>query len=259
MHTTYDVHTDEVLQALIREAAADPEVLGLVLTGSRAVGAVTPESDYDLIFVVTDAALARYEQTHTAPARGMTITPPISTADIWHASPSNLQRDTVVAWMLPAYAEARILFDRTGETTRLLDALQHMPAEHAAAAVAGWYDAYLNGVYRSLKAWRRGNELGARLEAAQTAAALLHVLFGLERHWRPFSSRLMFHLDKLDGQGWQPGEVRDILLDLISTGDPRRQQVVAQRVAALLRDRGFGHVYDGWEGQIDQALTWNFS
>jgi hypothetical protein len=67
--TTYEVQTDAVLQALIAAAAADPAVLGLVLTGSRAVGAVAPDSDYDLIFVVTAAALARYQQTHTAPCR----------------------------------------------------------------------------------------------------------------------------------------------------------------------------------------------
>ncbi len=97
------------------------------------------------------------------------------------------------------------------------------------------------------------------MEAAQTADYLLHVLFALERHWRPYSSRLIFHLDKLHSQGWRAGEVRDIVLDLISTGDPRRQQIVARRVAALLRERGYGHVYDGWEGHIDQALGWDFS
>jgi hypothetical protein len=259
MSTRYDVHTDSIIQMLIAEAAADPDVIGLVLTGSRAVGAVAPESDYDVMFVVTDEAHARYEQTQTTPARGTTITPPISTDDIGNTSPKSLQFDTVVSWMLPAYAEARVLFDRTGETTRLIDALRQIPAEQAQAAVAGWYDAYLNGLYRSLKAWRRRNELGGRMEAAHTADYLLHVLYALERHWRPYSSRLIYHLDKLERQGWAPGELRDILLDLITTGDPRRQQAVARRVAALLRERGFGHVYDGWDGHIDQALTWDFS
>src|SRR5262245_5285744 len=177
MSTPYDVQTDGIVQALIAEAVADPDVIGLVLTGSRAVGAIAPESDYDVMFVVTDEALARYEQTQTTPARGTTIAPPISAVDIWNDSPRNLQRDTVLSWMLPAYAEARILFDRTGETACLIDALRQMPAEQAQAAVAGWYDAYLNGLYRSLKAWRRGNELGARMEAAQTADYLLHVLY----------------------------------------------------------------------------------
>jgi len=254
----YDVHSDKVIQALIAEAIADPDVLGLALTGSRAIGAVTPESDYDVIFVVTDQALARYEQTNTTPARGTTITPPISTADIWNDSPSSLQLATVEPWMLPAFAEALVLYDRTGETTRLIDALRRMPADRAQAAVAYWYDAYLNGLYRSLKAWRRGNELGGRMEAAQTADYLLHILFALERRWRPYSSRLIFHLDELEHQGWQPDELRAILLDLIGTGDPGRQQLVARRVAALLQAHGFGHIYDGWQGQIDQALAWVF-
>ena len=258
MSTPYNVDTDEVIQALVAEAVADPDVLGLVLTGSRAIGAVVPESDYDVIFVVADEALARYGQSHTPPSRGATITPPISTADIWNDSPSNLQLGKVEPWMLPAYAEARVLYDRTGETTRLIDALRRMPADQAQTAIAYWYDAYLNGLYRSLKAWRRGNELGGRLEAAQTADYLLHLLFALERHWRPYSSRLIFHLDKLDHQGWRSDELRAILLDLVGTGDPSRQQVVARRVTALLRERGFGRVYDGWEGQIDQALAWVF-
>ena len=145
MRTPYDIHTDGIIHALIAEAAADLDVIGLVLTGSRAVGAVVPESDYDVIFVVTDAALTRYEQTHTTPARGTTITPAIRTADIWNAAPRTLCLETVVSWMLPAYAEARVLYDRTGETTRLIDALRHMPVDQAQAAVVGWYDAYLNG------------------------------------------------------------------------------------------------------------------
>jgi hypothetical protein len=259
MSTPYDVNTDEGIQALVAEAVADPDVLGLVLTGSRAIGAVAPESDYDVIFVVTDEALARYTESHTSPPRGTTITASISTADIWNDSPHNLQLDKVEPWMLPTYAEALVLYDRTGETAHLIDALRQIPSEQAKAMVAYWYDAYLNGFYRSLKAWRRGNELGGRLEAAQTADYLLHLLFALERHWRPYSDRLIFHLDKLNAQGWRSDELQAILLDLISTGDPSRQQVVARRVAALLQARGFGHVYDGWEGQIDQTLTWVFS
>lgn len=259
MDTSYDFHSDRVIRALVAEAAADPDVIGLVLTGSRAIGAVAPDSDYDVLFVVTNEALARYERTQCAPARGTTITPPIGTADLWNESPGSLRLDEVPSWMLPAYAEARVLHDRTGETTRLIDALRRMSPEQARAAVSGWYDAYLNGLYRSLKAWRRGNELGGRMEAARTADHLLHVLFGLERHWRPYGSHLGFHLHILEAQGWRPDELRGIVLELISSGDPARQQVVARRVEALMRDRGYGHVFDAWEGKIDQALSWSFA
>lgn len=255
----YDLHTDTVIQALIAEASADPDVIGLVLTGSRAIGGVAPDSDYDVVFVVTDAALTRYQQTQTTPARATTIIPPISTNDIWHEAPSTLHLDKVVDWMLPAWAESQVLYDRTGETAAVIDALRRMPADRVSQVVRTWYDAYLNGLYRSLKAWRRGNELGARLEAAQTADYLITLLFALEGRWRPYSSRLGFHLDKLAIQGWQPAELQHSLLDLITTGDPGRQQALARRVTALLRERSFGHVYDDWDGQIEQALHWRFA
>jgi hypothetical protein len=101
--------------------------------------------------------------------------------------------------------------------------------------------------------------LGGRLEAAHCVDALLHTLFALERRWRPYSSRLSLHIEELAGQGWRPDELRAILLDLISTGDPRRQQEVARRVVTLMRERSFGHVYDSWNGRIDMALSWSFA
>lgn len=247
---------DEVIQALIGEAVADPDVIGLVLTGSRAIGATGPDSDYDVVFVVTDEAMARYEGTKVSPMRGNTLPPSVSTRDMWNESPRSLQLETIVAGVLPTWAEARILYDRTGETERLFAPLRFMSADRAKSAVAGFYDAYLNDFYRSLKCWRRGNGLGGRLEAAQSADRLLHLLFALEQRWRPYSSRLIFHLHHLAGQGWQPGELDAFLLDLISTGNPTRQQVLMRRVVTLLSERGFGHVYDEWEGTIDQALSW---
>jgi hypothetical protein len=256
--SSYDVLIDPTIQALIAEAEADTDVIGLVVTGSRAVGTVTAESDYDIVFVVTDAALDRYT-AHGAPVRGATLASPIDTTDLWHAAPRTLHLDVVAPWMLPAWAEARVVYDRTGETARVLGALRRMPAEAAHAAVTAWYDTYLNGLYRSLKAWRRGDTLGGRLEAAQTADALLHLLFALEGRWRPYSSRLSLHLAALTGQGWQPDELRTVLLTLVATGDPAQQQQVARRVVGLLRERGFHAVYEGWEGKIDQALAWRFA
>ena len=44
MSKRYDVRTDDVIRALIAEAVSDSDMIGLVLTGSRAVGDVTPES-----------------------------------------------------------------------------------------------------------------------------------------------------------------------------------------------------------------------
>jgi hypothetical protein len=258
MVIAYDINTDIVIQALITEGKNDPDVIGLILLGSRAIGGVTPESDYDAIFVVTDEAAAHHEQTQTTPMRGRTIIPAIDTTDIWDDCPSGLQIGKVEDWMLPAFAECIILYDRTGQTAQLIEILSRMPADQVQAAIESNYGGYLNGLYRSLKSWRRGLEFGGRMEAAQTADCLIGLLYALERRWRPYSSRLTFHLHELEPQGWQPGELHAILLDLISNGNPTRQQAVARRVITLLQVRGYSHLYDEWHGKIDQALLWDF-
>ena len=66
------------------------------------------------------------------------------------------------------------------------------------------------------------------------------------------------HLDTLSGQGWQPGELRAILLDLLTTNDPRRHQVYARRVIALLAERGYTRPDDAWHAKVDRALAWDF-
>jgi predicted nucleotidyltransferase len=251
----YNLDDDSVIEALRAEGAADPDVIGILLTGSRANGAVTAESDYDVIFVVSDETMARYEREKREPKRGATIDPPIDTSDIqWHECPRTLREYNTFGADV-----CRVIYDRTGELTALSEELECMQEQQAREKAATAYDAYLNSMFRSLKCWRRGDELGARMNAAQSVDALLDTLFALERLWRPFASRVYLHLGKLDGQGWQAGELRSILVDLLATGDPRFQQQIAQRVKALMAERGHGHVYEAWPTEkLDTALAWSF-
>ncbi|MEZ4728686.1 MAG: hypothetical protein R3E79_16250 [Caldilineaceae bacterium] len=181
MMLPYDVHTDPIIQALMAEAEADPDVIGLLLCGSRGAGAVHPESDYDLCFVVTDEALARYGPEENWPVRGVTTGLPVK-ADIWHLSPGTMNLAHQPDWELPGYAEAHVLLDKTGATTAALAAFVQMTEAQAHTAAAAAYDDYLNGLFRSLKAWRRGNELGARLHAAESAYSLLQDALCPEGH-----------------------------------------------------------------------------
>lgn len=249
---------DPILNVLIQEAQADPDVIGLILSGSRGAGALHPESDYDLCFVVTNEAYDRYHLPGQWPVRDSTIDLPVK-RDIWHECPRTLSRAHQPEWEIVGYAESHVMLDKTGETARLLEELITLPEEEARKNTAAAYDGYLNALYRSLKAWRRGNDLGGRMQAAEGAQLLLNTLFLLERRRRPYHDRLWLNLNALAGQGWQPGELRAILLDLISTGDPRRQQELArERIVPLMRERGYHEVYDGWEGQIDEILAWEF-
>jgi predicted nucleotidyltransferase len=254
----YDPSADPVIQTLVAEARADSDVLGLVLQGSRALGETTAESDYDVVFIVSDEAATRYDAAESWPERAKALASAIDVEDIWSEALHTLRMEAVPHWDLPVWADALVLYDRDGAVTLAVDALRRIPEARAEQEIAEAYDGYLNGLYRSLKSWRRGNTLGGRLEAAQTAPALVQLLFALECRWRPHSSRLHRHLHHLEAQGWRPGEVEAILLDLCATGDPARQQQVARRIAAMLRERGFQHVYESWNGQIDRALGWKF-
>jgi predicted nucleotidyltransferase len=254
----YDPAADPVIHALIAEAEADPDVLGLVLQGSRALGVVTPESDYDVVFVISDEAVARHEAAGSWPERAKALADTIDIEDIWSEPIGSIRLEAQPRWGLSIWLDARVVYDRAGEVTRAVETLRRIPEAQAEKEIAEAYDGYLNGMYRSLKCWRRGDALGGRLEAAETAPALVQVLFALERRWKPFSSRLRHHLHELDGQGWQPGEVETILLDLCTSGEPERQQQVARRVVGMLAERGFQHIYHSWNGKIDQALGWEF-
>jgi len=254
----YIVAADPVIPMLVAEAQGDAEVLGLVLLGSRSLGLINPESDYDVAFVVKDDAAQRYS-TQGQPARGHTVYPPIDTTDLFTVALGQLRREQVADWMLPAWADARILYDRDGRTTAALDAMRSMSVTEAERQVAQWYDTYLNALYRSLKAWRQGNMLGGRLEAVESIAPLLHTLYALERRWRPYSSRLSVHLSALACQGWDVDELRSLLVALAATGDPCLQQQVARQVVALLHARGFDYVVQEWHGQIEHALAWTFT
>jgi predicted nucleotidyltransferase len=251
----YNLDDDPVIEALRAEGAADPDVIGILVTGSRANGAVTAESDYDVIFIVSDETMARYEREQREPKRGETIDPSIDTSDIqWHECPRTLRSYNTFGVDL-----CRVIYDRTGEVTALSEELRLMPEEQAREKAATSYGAYLNSMFRSLKCWRRSDELGARLNATQSVEDLLDTLFALERLWRPFESRVYLHLNKLTGQGWQEDELRRNLLDLLTTTDPRQQQDFARRVIALMAERGYGHVYADWPSErFGVALDWNF-
>jgi hypothetical protein len=241
---------DDVLAALINEAAADPETAGLILSGSRAVGLETAESDYDLYWVLAGEAYERRQANGASlrEKREHADHPPV---DLVYVCQRDLDRlPAVPGWATYGYATARVLLDKTGEVTRAIAAIVTMPADKAQADVAGWFDAYANAFYRSVKAWRRGDELGGRLHAADSAGHLVRTLFALEQRWTPYHDRLVPQLWRLDGQGWLPGSLHETLLDLLRTGDPVRQIELEVQVEALLRRRGFGAAVDRWSSEL---------
>lgn len=246
---------DPILAPLLAAIRADPDAEGLLLSGSRGAGVHDHESDYDLQWVLADSAFdQRQERGEPLHIRHHPID---SRLDVSYTCLRELRVIAARAsWELPAYTTAVVLYDHQGHLTSLLHDMIIVPADRANTDVLGWFDAYLNAFYRSLKAWRRGNVLGAHLQASESVMHLVRVLFALERRWPPYHDRLLTQIATLDAQDWPPGYLATTLLQIVQTGSPTLQQELEERVEALVRARGF--TVDLWDGEIERVKAWQF-
>lgn len=231
----------DLLDVLTAEAIADPETLGLILHGSRAVGVERPDSDYDLLRVVTDESFAERKEQGTLRDHRRAAGGPM--ADVAYTC---LERLRFFAenpdWYTAMFVTGKVLVDETGELARLLGEIVEHGGLRAWEGISETYDDYLNCFVRSLKAWRRGNELGGRMQAAHSCLSLVRLLFALERRWPPFHDQLREPLRELEAaQGWEDGFLEAALTRVLDTGDPSFQQQFELRVESLLSSRGIAH------------------
>ena len=215
------------LGELLATAQADPDAVGLVLFGSAAAGSQHEESDLDVWYVVRADPKPRSR-------RGRLELIPVTVEGL----------RTAPDWIKPALAYSRVLWDPTGEIAPVLAAA----AEVARDETAELYDGYLNDLYRSLKAWRRGKELAGRVESGRSLRYVGELLFALDGRRAPYPK---------EWEG-QLGELEPLVLEVARTGDPATQQELARAVVALAAERGYADVYDAWEGDIDRVLAFRF-
>lgn len=235
-----------VLDDLIREVTADPDSIGLILHGSRAAGVDGPDSDYDLVRVVTDESYAaRRDRDQLLERR-----PGPPRADLSYASPEALRRRTESTdGYTPMYVNASVVADTDGEVAALVEAIASSAGARAWCELDELYDDYLNCFFRSLKAWRRGDELGGRMQAAHSCLTLVRLLFAAERQLAPFHDQLRKPLETLErAQGWEEGFLAETLTRVLATGDPTIQQALELRVEAMFDARGIAHQWGPEDG-----------
>lgn len=248
----WNVGDDPILAPLLEAAQHDPATLGLILHGSRGAGTGDEQSDYDLIWVLTDREYNRRREIGGR-LHETTYRDGSKLIEINYACPGRLTDPATPGWVRQGLATAQILLDTSGEVSEALSALLAIPGDKARQDTAEQFDGYLNGFYRSMKSARRGDELGARLQAAESLIFLIRALFALEQRWPAFHDRLVLALDTLESQGWRPGELQATALALMRTGDPQAQARLEERVEALMRQRGYGGVLDAWGGEIERV------
>ncbi|MFJ5995301.1 hypothetical protein [Streptomyces sp. NPDC092370] len=241
---------EETLRAFTSRAAADPGVVGLVLSGSRVhAGMPTVHSDYDLHVVVRDEsvpALAAWDRFRSAHLDLVVITLAEFRTRGMPGRPDSFARYS--------YVHAEVLFDRLdGALARILDEKRALGADEARDAAAGWLDAYVNQTYRSLKSYRDDRPDLGHLDAAEAVPYALEVLFALHRRVRPYNKYLRWELERqpLGDPRWDARRLLPVLRRILADGDPPPQRALFAGIEEAARGAGHGEVLDSWGTDLD--------
>lgn len=234
------------------EAVYDVQTVGLILHGSRGVGVARVDSDYDMIRVVTDEVYAQRRNEGRLFERR-----PQAGVDVLFQSPARLAWIAEHPdWYTSTYLNVRVLVDKSGMVESALDTIRSAAHARAAAQLVDYYDAYLISFSRSLKCWRRGEVLGGRLNAAESARYLVRLLFAAAGRWAPYLDHVSRALPWLEATlQWPAGTIVEALAGLVGQGDPVHQQRLERRVSTLLGARIADYQPDP---SVTQARTWDF-
>jgi hypothetical protein len=240
--------SETTFQALCKEAASTPSIIGLFLGGSRGKGLITSHSDYDVYIIVKDGLAAEVEAALKGEASPFRIFCQendiiVLTADGLKAYPPWGGGDDYITY---DFLRLKVIIDKMGIVQVILDekAKRHLKAEDINAKI----DAYINFFYRSLKCLRDGYELGARLEGNTSMAILLDLIFALHNRPTPYGKYLKWELDMFP-LAKLPVTSRELLHHIKQVWD--NASIDAQRflfglVERLCRDEGLTAQINGW-------------
>lgn len=214
-----------------------PEVLGVLLVGSRSRGHADERSDDDLEVILSEAAYAAvapsdcavYAHLEASPSRLIYDAQLLSLEALAAKADSPLDLDR---W---PYERAQVLFERSKAVPRAVAAAACMaPAYRQARLLHGAVDVWL-AVHRAEKALARGFEVSGRQIIARGAKALARVLFALEHRWVPLDHWLEAELDTLD----DPAEAASCLRRALLEASPAALDEGLKRLQPLLAAHDF--------------------
>ena len=237
--------------SFVRRASADPAVLGLVLSGSRARETMpTVHSDYDVYVVVRDdwPDGAGHLDALRAAQLDLAVMP------LERFRSRGLPGDPA-AWDRYAFVHCRVLFDRDGATiTGLVQRKALLDPDEAGDLADRSLDAWLNAYYRAMKSHRDGRPELAHLDAAEGVPYLVTALFALHGRVRPYNKYLQWELERfpLGAAPWEAGQLLPRLRQLLVEGDAPTLRSVFADLDRAAQAAGHGEMVDSWAGHLAQ-------
>ena len=232
-------------ETILKEAKENDDILGLILSGSRGKEFENEYSDYDIQIIAKDEAVEALKQKYKNVENMDLSVSPLSDFK------KHSEWGSPEAWDRYDYAHIKILVDKTGELQKLVKEKGCIPPDKLGAFIDWNIDAYVNGVYRSVKCVRNKNSFGAHIEASNSMLDLLTLVFALNGRLRPFLGYTEKELEKyqLEHLPWTPMEFIEKIKKVLETADLATQQELLIGMEKMCRAMGHGHMFDGWEGK----------
>lgn len=221
------------------------DLIGVLLYGSYSLGMNTETSDIDLMGILLGDTVPERELWVQD---GLEVELNFLTAERW------LSLAQVDHWLNFGLAHGKVLLDPHGIVAEGLKRLQTLPESYRGHSVE-LLDTYLNTTYRSLKAWRRGDELGARLHAGMGVMALIDALFRLAGKWAPYWDRLDGQWGCLDSLGLDTVPMQQEISTVVFDASVSAQKILYRRVSGWMRVHGHAEIFDAWDSDFHELLT----
>ncbi|UMX48220.1 MAG: DUF4037 domain-containing protein [Candidatus Nealsonbacteria bacterium DGGOD1a] len=242
---------DKLFNKVLEEAKNDPNILAFWLDGSRGKGIIKhAESDYDCMMIVADEVLNEYKSRYEK------IGNPVFELGVMTLNEFKkfAAWDSDMVWYRYNYVGIKPpLVDKTGQIKKLFDEKASIPENVKRKFISDALDYYVNEVYRSLKCFRDGQIVGARLEASESMLPLLNTVFAIHGRLRPYYKYYEWELrnyplSKLSISG---DEFTKQILIILGNADIKVQQKLLMEIENITRKEGYGDVWDSWGDKID--------
>ncbi len=214
-----------------------PEVLGVLLVGSKSRGNDDELSDDDLEVLLSDEAFAQLQpkdcgeflfEGEKGRSRIIYDTQYTSFTDLKrkHSSPHDLDR-----W---PYERARVLFDRDGTVAPTVASVGSMDADFRHTRLLYSTINTLVATGRAAKTFRRGFDASGRLIVARGAKSLARIMFALEWRWVPLDHWLEKELQSLK----DAARVGPLLVESLKSSNPALLQEALDKLEDQLAFEG---------------------
>jgi hypothetical protein len=246
--------SDKQFLELLKESKENPDIIGFFLGGSRGKGFENSHSDYDPYMIIKNKVAKKYQRKYEKID--------FDEIDLVVLSLSEFRKEfeweSENSWNRYDFSHVKAIVAKSPQVQKLINEKGSIPKAKLHHFIVYNIDAYVNGVFRSMKCFRNKNTVGARLEASTSIPYLLDLIFALHNRQKPFFGYLERELTAypLKKLSWSGKVFQKMILEILKSADIKTQQKTLKAIEKICRKDGFGQVFDGWEGKDKWTMNY---